>query len=562
MKKLQILPTFLFLSIVSFSQDYAYYNEQAKKEYDNRNYYNAVDYATRSLNISPNGPGYWWRGMGRYYLNNYTDAAADFGNALSYYSSDNSSLGSLYYWRAICRYNQKNYKDAIPDFESAKYYDYEDKLNIYWYLGWSNYKVEEYKKAKELYATAITYASDNSTLSKLYKERADVERKLGEADDAMADYNKAIEFDSSNDGAFWNRALCRSGKYQYDLAIGDCSSAINILEKQNSSSNANDLGILYSNRGLYEYDLGKYDEAKIDLKKSLELNPNYDHANRNMADVLYALKQYKDANRYYLQAASLYKNDVDKVSCYSALYWSCRMMLNYTGALNYVNSAISMDPDNDNHYKNRAYVLSIKKDYSGALKDLNKVVAGYDKLATLYSFDSVSLAAAHKDRALLKIKMKDNTGALADLQRSASLDPNYNSYYELGRFFKQILKHDDLASVNLQKAAEKSIGKDTTSSYPYAKVIQGDKQAAIRIILKLIKENSTDNYNLKWNLHNATCIYALAGDTNKALQYLEKSLVAGFDDYDHLVNDRDLLSLVSLPQYKAILAKYKVPQPK
>src|SRR5258708_457323 len=108
MKKLPTLFIFLCLSISSFSQDYSYYNDQARKEYENKNYYNAVDYASRSINITPNGAAYWWRGMGRYYLNNYTDAVTDFGSAMTYYSSDNSSLGTLYYWRAICRYNQKN----------------------------------------------------------------------------------------------------------------------------------------------------------------------------------------------------------------------------------------------------------------------------------------------------------------------------------------------------------------------------------------------------------------------------------------------------------------------
>src|SRR5438552_12493281 len=163
---------------------------------------------------------------------------------------------------------------------------------------------------------------------------------LEENDEAIIDYTKALDYNSANSAAFWNRALCRGAKYQYDLAIGDCTSAINLLEKENSSSNANNLGILYSNRGLYEYELEKKDDAKNDLKKSLELNSNYDNANRNMADVLYALKQYKEANRYYLQAASLYKNDAEKTSCYNSLYWSCRTMLDYTGAVNYINSAI------------------------------------------------------------------------------------------------------------------------------------------------------------------------------------------------------------------------------
>ena len=59
-----------------------------------------------------------------------------------------------------------------------------------------------------------------------------------------------------------------------------------------------------------------------------------------------------------------------------------------------------------------------------------------------------------------------------------------------------------------------------------------------------------------------TCIYALAGNAQKAFEYLDRSLKAGFDDYLHLVNDRDLLSLMKLPQWKTILAKYKVPAPK
>src|SRR5438552_8257343 len=174
MKKLQIFPIFLCFSILSFSQDYSYYNDEAKKEYGNKNYYSAIDYANKSINLSPNGAAYWWRGMGRYYLNNYIDAASDFGSAITYYSSDNSSLGTLYYWRALCRYMQQDYKDALPDFEWAKYYGYEDKLNMYWSMGWSNYKIEEYQKSKELYTTAVSYASDNPSLSKLYKERGDV----------------------------------------------------------------------------------------------------------------------------------------------------------------------------------------------------------------------------------------------------------------------------------------------------------------------------------------------------------------------------------------------------
>src|ERR1051326_7619063 len=129
--------SFIIISFSLFAQDYTYYNNQAKEEYNKKNYYNVIDYASKSISASPNGAGYWYRGMGRYYLNNYNDAAVDFTSAISYYMSYYTSLAGLYYWRASCRYNQKNYKEAIIDFESARSYGYENKLNMFWCLAFS-----------------------------------------------------------------------------------------------------------------------------------------------------------------------------------------------------------------------------------------------------------------------------------------------------------------------------------------------------------------------------------------------------------------------------------------
>ena len=93
-------------------------------------------------------------------------------------------------------------------------------------------------------------------------------------------------------------------------------------------------------------------------------------------------------------------------------------------------------------------------------------------------------------------------------------------------------------------------------------MVNGDTKGAIALVLEKVEAYKDDKYEYKWQLHNAACIYALSGNKIKALEYLDKSLAAGYDDYTHLVNDRDLISLTLLPQYKAILAKYKVPQPK
>jgi len=124
------------------------------------------------------------------------------------------------------------------------------------------------------------------------------------------------------------------------------------------------------------------------------------------------------------------------------------------------------------------------------------------------------------------------------------------------------MKQNELAAINLQKAADLASILDTTSSYAYAKAVKGDRLEAVLIIEKLIKQESTNADDLKWELYNAACIHVLTGNPTKALQYLEQSLVAGFDNFDHMYNDEDLDPLRQLPAFKALLIKYKIPVPK
>ena len=158
----------LLTAFTSFSQDYI---ELAKQAYNDKKYYDVVEYANKALNTTSSGSAYWYRAMGRYQLKNYIDASSDFTSAIAYYSSDNTSLGKLYYWRGLCKYNQSNYTAALPDFESCANYGYEYKTDLYWHLAWCNFKVQQYNKAIDQYSTAINYASDNATFSSLYKER-------------------------------------------------------------------------------------------------------------------------------------------------------------------------------------------------------------------------------------------------------------------------------------------------------------------------------------------------------------------------------------------------------
>ena len=51
--------------------------------------------------------------------------------------------------------------------------------------------------------------------------------------------------------------------------------------------------------------------------------------------------------------------------------------------------------------------------------------------------------------------------------------------------------------------------------------------------------------------------YALKGDVDSALSYLEKTIELGFNKYQHILQDRDLKSLKNLPRFNEIVTKIK-----
>ena len=90
----------------------------------------------------------------------------------------------------------------------------------------------------------------------------------------------------------------------------------------------------------------------------------------------------------------------------------------------------------------------------------------------------------------------------------------------------------------------------------------GEKDEPFKLMMQHTENAKDDAYQYKWELHNMACLYSLSGNVAKGMEYLNKSMAAGFDDYLHLINDRDLELLMKQPQWKTILAKYKVPVPK
>ena len=549
---------FNFVPLSGFAQTFDDINEQADKEYLANNYQKAITLSTQAINLKSNPRSYFIRADARYSIKDFQAALDDYNTALSDYSSYYSTdkyKGRLYYWRARCKQKLGNYSDAIEDFNSSITYNFEDIGYSYWNRGNAYYSLEKYKESDDDYAKAIDHMSEAKDLTDLYKYRGDCNGRLEDYTGADKFYTRAISYDANNYNAYWSRGYYRNLNLQTDDAIADYKKAISIIEASGSADNSHDLAVVYRNLALLYNGNDKTDDALETINKALKADPNYVDAFETRADIYGKMKNYAKAKSDYTNAISV-QSDNKAISdlYFDRSYKLDWVTLDYKAALEDLNKSIDLDSKDGMKYWHRAITYQYKKDYPRALADVNKAIQleGDNATSGLYTL-----------RAALKESSGDIKGAVSDYQAASKMDKSSASiYYNLGRLFKTKMKNDDLADINLTKAMDLAAKDDYSATGAYAKVVNGNSKDAIASVLGKAEKYKDDKYEYKWMLHNAACIYALSGNSQKALEYLDKSLAAGFDDYNHLVNDRDLVSLTGLPQYRAILAKYKVPQPK
>jgi len=537
-----------FLSVSG--QTYDYYNNLAKQEFDNKNYQKAIEYCNQSLNLQPNGWAYWERAAAKANLKNYSGSAEDYTLALNYYSGVDKA--SIYYSRGYNYIDLREYQKAIDDFNQALTYNYDKPGDLYWERGVAYEKLGLFQKAIDDYTNAISRMSNQKDLSVLYNKRGYARVKLSKLDEAITDLNQSIQYDASNGTAFWNRSLYWEKKFEYQKAIDDVSKAIDIYKTRDNAKS--DLAILHRNRGYYKYLLGNYETALADEELSQTYNPSYSSLYWDKGLIYESLEQYERAVENYTNAINLEEDKTDQATLYRNRSLSFRNLLQYGKSLEDINKAITLNPEYRDAYRNRAVLYEYKKQYAEAIKD-------YTKAIELFAGNNYTLADIYMDRGWVKARLNAQD-AVGDFKKAVELDgENDDVHYEAGRFFKTKVKNNSLAEIHLDKASSLAL-RYNDDTYALSKSVQGKKEVAITFMEQQLEKESSDKYRHKWNLHVMACIYALSGDNNKALEFVEKSFIAGYKDYDHLVNDRDLESLVSLAQFKTILQKYKVPQPK
>jgi len=97
-----------------------------------------------------------------------------------------------------------------------------------------------------------------------YTNRGIAYVEKGQYDQAISEFNKALEINPKDTEAYYNRGLAYYDKGQYDKAISDYTKALEINPRDVEAHN---------NRGVAYGKKGQYDQAISDFTKAMEINP-------------------------------------------------------------------------------------------------------------------------------------------------------------------------------------------------------------------------------------------------------------------------------------------------
>ncbi len=307
-----------------------YRNRAAAYYYTNEFEKSIID-LSKSIELDGNNSSaYLNRGVSYKRLNEFNKAILDYTHAIRLNPDDALAYSN----RGNCFNSLKQYNNAISDLSKAIEIDH-SFATAYNNRGNSYHDLEEYYKAISDYNKAIEL---NPEFALAYRNRSRSYNNIGNYNRAINDSSKSIELDKSDLEGFVQIGVAYNGLFNFAKAKVEITKAINQgintpfafntrgisnrgLNQQRSAIDDYTIAInldknyyiAYSNRGVCYCDLGEYENALSDLNKSIELNKEYYASYFNRSIVYF----YKDTT--YLKRQS-FKVGINYIgSCYRDL---------------------------------------------------------------------------------------------------------------------------------------------------------------------------------------------------------------------------------------------------
>lgn len=125
-----------------------------------------------------------------------------------------------------------------------------------------------------------------------------------------------------------------------------------------------DLQSFHQHLGLQFFSRKKYNQAKVEYLKALELKPNTPDIHKNLGLIYFNSKNYKRAEKAYRKALQL---NPGYTPALAKLALSLAAQKKYTSAEKKFKQAIQAEPSNADHHLNLGhFYYYLKKDYKGA----------------------------------------------------------------------------------------------------------------------------------------------------------------------------------------------------
>jgi tetratricopeptide (TPR) repeat protein len=235
-------------------------------------------------------------------------------------------------------------------------------------------------------------------------------------DQAIADYNKALEINPESADAYNNRGAAYDKKGNYDQAIADCNKALQINPESAEA---------YNNRGIAYDGKGNFNQAIADYNKALEINPKYADAYNNRGAAYQGKGNYDQAIADCNKALEINPEYAHAYNNRGAAY---DMKGNYDQAIADYNEALEINPKDADVYFNRGSAYDNKGNYDQAIADYNEALEIDPKYAKAYN-----------NRGVAYYNKGNNDQAIADYIKALEIDPKHAiAYYNSALCYKKL----------------------------------------------------------------------------------------------------------------------------
>lgn len=167
----------------------------------------------------------------------------------------------------------------------------------------------DFATAEKYWTELIEQFPDNAAA---WSNRGNSRVSQNKLQQALADFNKAIELAPNITDPYLNRGTALEGLGRWEEAIADYNYILELTPND---------AMAYNNRGTAEAGLGKWQEAIADYKKAMAIAPNLVIARGNYALVLYENGQTEQAIREMKNIVRKYPNFADTRAALTAALW-------------------------------------------------------------------------------------------------------------------------------------------------------------------------------------------------------------------------------------------------